>query len=142
MHLGALLLTYSRSSYLALFAAIVAIAIFKKQFKLILVIVVFLLSLFLLPRPGGEGVKLERLVSAKQRLSNYQLGLEFWRQNPVFGLGFNTLKYYRDNPASHSASGLDSSLIFVLATTGMVGMLAYLNLLKSLWQSRGPFYQQ
>ena len=134
LHLTALLLTYSRSSYLALFAAIVAVAVFKKRFKIILYIFIFLLSLFFLPRPGGEGVKLERIMSVKQRLSNYQLGYEFWQRSPVFGVGFNTLRYFRDNQASHSASGLDSSLIFVLATSGIVGLLAYLNLLRSLWQ--------
>ena len=135
LHLAALWLTYSRSSYLALFAAVAAIIVLKKKFKLILFAVIFAVSLLLLPRPGGEGVKLERIMSVKQRLSNYQLGLEFWRQSPVFGLGFNTLRYFRDNPASHSASGLDSSLIFVLATGGIVGLIAYLNLLRSLWQT-------
>lgn len=134
LHLTALLLTYSRSSYLALFAAITAIAVIKRKFRYILFILLFLSFLYLLPRPGGEGVKLERLTSAKQRLSNYRLGAELWRQSPVFGLGFNTLRYFRDNPASRSAPGLDSSLIFVLATTGVVGLLAYLNLLRSLWQ--------
>lgn len=134
LHLSALLLTYSRSSYLALFAAIAAIAFIKRKFYYLLFILLFLSSLYFLPRPGGEGVKLERLTSAKQRLANYQLGLELWQQSPVFGLGFNTLRYFRDNPASRSAPGLDSSLIFVLATTGVVGLLAYLNLLRSLWQ--------
>lgn len=134
LNLTALLLTYSRSSYLALFAAIMAVAIFKKQFKIILLIFLFLFFLLFLPRPGGEGVKLERLVSVKQRLDNYQLGFELWQKSPVFGLGFNTLRYFRDNQASHSASGLDSSLIFVLATSGIVGLLAYVNLLRSLWQ--------
>ena len=135
LHLGALLLTYSRSSYLALFAAIVAVAVLTRKFKLILYILIFLFSLWFLPRPGGEGVKLERIMSVKQRLSNYQLGLEFWRKSPVVGLGFNTLRYFRDNQVSHSASGLDSSLIFVLATSGSVGLLAYLNLLRCLWQT-------
>lgn len=134
LHLAALWLTYSRSSYLALFSALAVLAVLKKKFKLILLAVAFAASLLLLPRPGGEGVKLERIMSVKQRLSNYRLGLEFWRQSPVFGLGFNTLRYFRDNQASHSASGLDSSLIFVLVTSGVVGLLVYLNLLRSLWQ--------
>ncbi|MDZ4229052.1 MAG: hypothetical protein U1C50_02245, partial [Patescibacteria group bacterium] len=96
---------------------------------------VLALALLSLPRPGGEGVKLERLVSARQRISNYQLSIDFWRQSPVLGLGFDTLRYYRDNQASHSASGLDSSLLLVLVTTGVVGLAAYVNLLKHLWQN-------
>jgi hypothetical protein len=136
LHLSALLLTYSRSSYLALMAAVLAIALLKRKLQLLLITVaVLLIALPVLPRPGGEGVKLERITSVRQRLSNYQLGLKFWRQSPVLGLGFNTLRYFRDNPASHSASGLDSSLIFVLATSGAAGLLAYGYLLLRLWQN-------
>lgn len=134
LHLTALLLTYSRSSYLALFASIMAVAIFKKQFKIILLIFLFTFFLFFLPRPGGEGVKLERLFSIEQRFDSYGEGIRLWLKSPVFGLGFNTLRYYRGDSDSHAAAGLDSSLLFVLTTTGVVGFLAYLNLLKSLWK--------
>ncbi len=134
LHFAALLLTYSRSSYLAFLGAAAFLAIYKKHYKLIAGALLVISLIFLLPRPGGEGVKLERIMSIKQRLSNYQLGIGFWQKSPVFGVGFNTLKYFRDNQLSHSASGLDSSLIFVLATGGVIGFLAYLNLLRSLWQ--------
>ncbi|OGD55938.1 MAG: hypothetical protein A3J48_04185 [Candidatus Doudnabacteria bacterium RIFCSPHIGHO2_02_FULL_46_11] len=135
LHFLALLLTYSRSSYLALVAAALYLAWLKKKLQwFVLGLAILALALVLLPRPGGEGVKLERVLSGQQRLTNYRLGIDLWRQSPVFGLGFNTLKYYRDNPLSHSAGGLDSSLLFVLATTGIVGLLAYLNLLRCLWK--------
>lgn len=134
LHLSALLLTYSRSSYLALFAAIAAIAVIKRKFSYILFIFLFLSSLFFLPRPGGEGVKLERLASVGLRLDNYRLGIKLWQRNPIFGLGFNTLRYFRDNQLSHSAPGLDASLLFVLVTSGVIGLAAYLNLLCSLWK--------
>ncbi|MBU2051710.1 O-antigen ligase family protein [Patescibacteria group bacterium] len=135
LYLPALLLTYSRSSYLALLAGGLYLALIKKKLRWFIIGgAVLALALLSLPRPGGEGVKLERLVSARQRISNYQLSIDFWRQSPVFGLGFDTLRYYRDNQASHSASGLDSSLLLVLVTTGVVGLAAYVNLLKHLWQ--------
>lgn len=128
----ALLLTYSRSSYLSLLAVILAYVILKKKFKFLLLILVFIFLPFL-PRPGGEGVKLERVFSINQRLANYREGLQLIKVSPVFGLGFNTLRFIRRDFTSHAAAGLDSSLLFVLATTGIVGLLAYLNLLKSLW---------
>lgn len=127
-----LFLTYSRSSYLSLIAVILALAISKRKFKFLLLALVFVI-LPLLPRPGGEGVKLERVFSISQRLANYREGVMLWRQAPVFGLGFNTLRYYRQDFVSHAAAGLDSSLLFVLATSGIIGLLAYLNWLKSLW---------
>ncbi len=128
----ALLLTYSRSSYLSLIAVILAFALIKKKFKYLFLILIFAL-LPVLPRPGGEGVKLERWFSVEQRLANYRESLQLIKLSPIFGLGFNTLRYYRGDPVSHAAAGLDSSLLFVLATTGIIGFLAYLNWLKTLW---------
>lgn len=130
----ALLLTYSRSSYLSLVAVIFFLVVFKKKFKYLWLILIFAL-LPVLPRPGGEGVKLERWFSVEQRLANYRESLQLIKVSPVFGLGFNTLRYYRNDLISHAAAGLDSSLLFVLATTGFIGLLTYLNWLKSLWQT-------
>jgi len=91
----------------------------------------------LLPRPGGEGVNLLRLFSIEQRFDNYGEGFALWRRSPLLGVGFNTLRSVRNDFVSHSASGLDNSLLFVAATTGIIGLLFYLNLLRRLWQSGG-----
>jgi len=132
----ALLLTYSRSSYLALIVVGFYLALIKKQLKIfIFAFFALIFALYLLPRPGGEGVKLERWFSVESRLANYREGFGLWQKSPVFGLGFNTLRYFRNDPISHAAAGLDSSLLFVLTTTGVIGLLAYLNLLKSFWSS-------
>jgi hypothetical protein len=131
----ALLLTYSRSSYLALFAAGFYLAVVKKKMKFFLLgFGILCLMLLALPRPGGEGVKLERLFSVTSRLDNYQEGIKLWLKHPVFGLGFNNLRAVRADLISHAAGGLDSSLLFVLATTGIIGLAAYFNLLKCLWE--------
>lgn len=128
-----LFLTYSRSSYLALLTAILSYVVYKKRFKLLLVGLAFMLVLPFLPRPGGAGVKLERVFSIKQRLDNYQDSLVIIKANPVFGTGFNTLRFYQNKPVSHAGAGLDSSLLFVFATTGIIGFLTYLNLLKNIY---------
>ena len=91
-----------------------------------------MLSAFLLPRPGGDGVKLERTFSIIQRWENYQAGFKLWQQ-PIFGLGFNTLRYYNQDYLSHASAGQDSSLLFVAVTTGLVGLTAYLFWLKSIF---------
>ncbi|MFC1627413.1 O-antigen ligase family protein [Patescibacteria group bacterium] len=130
-----LFLTYSRSSYLGLLTAGLAISIIKKKFKYLLAIIVLLIiSLPVLPRPGGEGVKLERVFSIKQRAYNYQEGIKIFKTDPIFGIGFNTLRLHRNDFTSHAASGLDSSPLFVLTTTGIVGLIAYLNLLKNIYK--------
>jgi len=131
-----LLLTYSRSSYLSLLVAAITAVILKTKHKILLIITIFLLiTLPFLPRPGGEGVKLERRFSITQKVANYREGIAIFQQSPIFGIGFNTLRFYRQDQISHAAAGLDSSLLFILATTGLIGLLAYLNLLKRLWQT-------
>lgn len=131
----ALLLTYSRSSYLALIVAGLYAALIKKKIKIfILALLALLFALNFLPRPAGEGVKLERIFSFNQRLYNYQESLQLIKLAPVFGLGFNTLRFYRQDFVSHAAGGLDSSLLFVFATTGILGLIFYLYWLNSFWR--------
>ena len=129
-----LLLTYSRSTYLALLVSLLLLVIYKRQFKYLLLGVVFLVILPFLPRPGGAGVRLERIFSLQQRLDNYQHSFNIIKQNPVFGVGFNTLRFYQNKPLSNAGAGLDSSLLFVLATTGVIGFATFINLLKSIYQ--------
>lgn len=128
-----LALTYSRASYLALFTGLVY---FLKNKKFILItglsLALFLFSLSLLPRPSSEGVKLERTHSIYAKLQNYDETFKIFSKNPVFGVGFNTIcsarvKMFGDNFASHSCYGADSSLLFILATTGLVGFIYILN---------------
>jgi len=129
----ALFLTYSRSSYLSLGAVIVAYSLATKRYIFLLFLLLFSF-LFFLPRPGGEGVKLERIFSINQRFDNYQEGIELFKKSPLIGLGFNTLRYYRQDYESRAAAGLDSSLLFVLTTTGLVGFGAFCYWLYSLWR--------
>ncbi|MFH1280982.1 MAG: O-antigen ligase family protein, partial [Candidatus Beckwithbacteria bacterium] len=135
IYLTPLLLTYSRSTYLALLISLFSYTLYKCKFKILLIGLVFISLLPFLPRPGGEGVKLERMFSIEQRLDNYQHALTIIKENPLFGVGFNTLRFYQNQPLSHAGAGLDSSLLFVFATTGLIGFVAYLNLLKSIYNN-------
>jgi len=131
-----LLLTYSRASWLAFLVGIGTFFIYKKAFKSLFLIIVLLgLSWFFIPRPEGEGGKLERTYSVNARLENYRQGLYVFKKNPLLGVGFNTYRYARRDyglvgkekwQTSHSTAGADSSLLLVLATTGILGFLSYL----------------
>lgn len=121
----ALALTYSRSSYLALFITSFFIAKNLKQFRIfIFTSLILLLTIFLLPRPPGEGTKLERTSSIKAKIVNYQEGFSVFLRSPVIGHGYNHLAYVRDlkNPDSHANSGFDGSLMTILTTTGLIGI--------------------
>jgi O-antigen ligase len=134
-----LYLTFSRSSYLALVAGVLTYALMKKQWKMIFAVVLFILAVIVIPKPGGHTLLLTRIPSTFARIGNWKESLTIISGAPVLGYGFNTLRYvYRTThtdlapgPVSKAAAGLDSSLLFVLATTGIIGFLAYSNLLVS-----------
>lgn len=134
-----LLLTYSRASYLAFLAVLLNLNIVRRNTGFVLAILtLFVLGVFVLPRPGGEGVRLERTSTILARFESYKETWETIRENPLFGVGFNLYAFFRPDlndcgsldgvHPCHSASGADSGFLFVFATTGIVGLLAYLYL--------------
>jgi len=131
-----LALTYSRASYLALFAALVYLVVRRFKPVYLLIFVVIGISLLLSPKPYGEGVNLLRTFSITSRLEDSRQGLLLLKQKPILGHGFNTLKSIKSgNPLipSRARGGFSNSFIFVLATTGLLGFAAYLHLLYSLY---------
>ena len=138
----ALALTYSRASYLAFLAGMGVIAWRLKKPKFFAgVLGVFLLTILLLPRPGGEGVRLERESTVEARIRNWKQSLVIAKDHFLFGVGFNSYRYSQRDygflaedtwQETHAGAGADSSLLFVLATTGIVGLTAYLLFLKKI----------
>lgn len=128
-----LLLTYSRASYLAFLASFGVVALRKRAYMwYIKVIVLFTLAVVLLPRPSGEGIRLERENSIKARIENWSHALVVFKNNPVLGVGFNAyryaqerLKYLKSGDENHAGAGSDSSLLLILATSGIVGGVAF-----------------
>lgn len=144
-----LLFTYSRSGYLAFLVSMAAVSflIKKPQVFFISVILIFL-GTVLLPRPGGEGVQLARTASSIARVENWQESLSFTSDSPLFGVGFNTLRYVKERKGlleepygpSHAAAGVDNSFLFVLATTGIAGLVVFIALVtrffRAAWETR------
>lgn len=141
--LVALFLTYSRSSYLAFFIGLAIWLFFTKRTRLIFIIFfAFVTILFLLPKPEGEGVKLFRTASTFARIGNWQRGIELIRESPVFGHGFNALRFVQKEKGwidesefpSRAGAGLDNSFQFILATTGIIGFISYVVLLFQMFR--------
>lgn len=138
---SALALTYSRASYLAFLAGLTAWYIVRRNLRIYLAVLsLFILTVIFLPRPGGEGVRLERTSTISTRVENYQEAIGVGRENPLIGVGFNLFRYTKELTPSHSGAGADSSLLLVFATTGVAGLIAFLWLLWRLvslsWLSR------
>lgn len=131
----ALALTYSRASYLMYLVSFAAIAFYRKSIKILMVsVLVLAVTIPLLPKTFGEGTKLSRENSVLVRIKNWGISLNVWQQNPIFGVGFNTYRYVVGASSQSHSGGADSSLLLVLATTGVVGFLSYLYLLWVMWR--------
>ena len=146
----ALLLTYSRGSFVALVVTGTVFAWQQRQFKwLLLGCSIFILALFLLPRPSGEGVRLLRTMSISSRIADSFEAINLWKTAPLFGVGFNTVRFVRnEQPESvnaeiaHSAAGFHNSFLFLLATTGIFGLASFIWMGKKLWELVDPRNRQ
>ncbi len=133
-----LLITFSRSSYLMFAVGFTTFSVLLKSIKLLLLtalLTLLLLSGFsfynkTIASPKG----INRTESANLRLSTWQQGLRIFSRNPLLGVGFNSYRfalkqYYLTNNQllqSRGSSSNDSSLLFVLSTTGLIGLSSYL----------------
>lgn len=139
--------TFSRASILAFIVGLFILNILKIRVVYTLKLLAILgLIVFLLPKPGGEGVNLGRTSTISFRLENYQESFEIFKKNPLLGTGFNLYSNYKENidDKSHSAFGSDSSLLFVLAATGIIGIVTYLSLVWQVvilgWKKRNSLF--
>lgn len=139
-----LALTYSRSSYLAYLIGMGVIAFTKRTPRFFLIILLLgALTLLILPRQsGGEGIRLERTSTAQARIGSWENALVISRDHPLIGVGFNAFRYAQRDygflkerwQESNAGAGADSSLLFVLATTGIFGFGVYLKLIWHISQ--------
>ncbi len=143
----ALFLTYSRSGYVAAAAALGIIGILKSRKLLIGSIIVIIIGLNFLPRAQERVDDLMHSIqsfvfntnenpdaTARLRIVSWNQTLELIQKRPLLGSGYNTLKYVKydegfvQNPEIHSASGSDSSLLTITATTGVLGLIPFIML--------------
>jgi O-antigen ligase len=127
------LLTFSRSAWLMLAVSIFIWGIFKYRLLLILSFLVAFSAYFAVPRVQTRisGIT-DPADSAHFRLISWRKTWEIARDNLVFGTGFNTFRFAQKDYGffgagwgGHSGGGSDSSLLLVLATTGIPGFLLF-----------------
>lgn len=149
---SALFLTFSRSSLVAFvfgFFVIIMLTVKRSWWMLILGATVLVIAFSSSPRiqERVEGI-LTIDITAQKRVESWSNVLSLAGNNPLFGTGFNTLRYAQfeegliPNQEEHSAGGSDSSFLTILATTGIFGFLAFLWLwLSALFVSWKLFSQ-
>ncbi len=130
----ALVLTFSRSAWGMLGVAILLYGLFRSRVLLIAAFIVVFLAYFAIPRVQTRlsGIT-DPADSASLRLVSWRNALEIVKDNFWTGVGFNSYRYAQEEYGFldigeenvHSATGSDSSLLFVFATTGILGFLSY-----------------
>lgn len=142
----ALLLTFSRSALLACGIPLFLLGVF--YFRTLLVLGIIGISILLPFSPRAveritDGV--DSMVSIVQdeqkiflpdpssrlRIVNFAEGIDLAQKNFWTGVGFNTIREHRKINI-HSSGGFDSSLLTVLVTTGIFGLISFLYLFFSL----------
>lgn len=141
----ALFLTYSRSAYLALAAGVFIVSLFQSRKILVITLVLFLAGIAVSDRAQERVGELMQSASsilfsqvdtpdptAKLRIQSWQQTWHIIEQRPLLGSGYNTLRsvnyqegFIKDTD-THSGSGSDSSLLTILATTGIFGLTPFL----------------
>lgn len=136
-------LTYSRGGFLGILAVCCVYILRKRNWKIVLFGLGILVGGFLLiPKGSSEGINLLRTTSIEARISDYEKAITIWQKNPVTGIGYNHIRYEKDqyeeqlfygpyNP-SHGSTAFHSSFLVILVTGGVVGLVLYLWMLFSL----------
>lgn len=140
------LFTFSRASYLALSVgfALCLLSQIKNKLKFVFYglsfVVLVSVAVYFLPKPAGQGVNLLRTYSIFYRLENYKQTYSIFQSNPILGVGYNNICFFRqelfqDIASSHACSGSDSSLLLLFATGGLLGVALYFYMLFGIYKS-------
>lgn len=139
LSLSEIVLTYSRSALVMLIASFGTFFFFLGNKKLLFMLSgIALLFVVFFSNTYIEGLNPFRTASIFARISSMKEAAVIIQDNPVFGVGFNTFRYAQNKygfrvserwQISHADAGTDNSFLFVMATTGVVGLVAYLYLL-------------
>ncbi|TSC85390.1 MAG: Uncharacterized protein G01um10147_1166 [Microgenomates group bacterium Gr01-1014_7] len=146
----ALLTTFSRSSYLMFLVSGLTLAFLKKSrslfFKTLILLCFLLVGFQIYTKLVSQPRNIDREKSASFRLNTWQQGWAMFQKSPFFGVGYNAYRYALKEfnlgdeqfIQTHGASANDSSLLFVAATSGIIGLLSYLfflfTLIKEAWK--------
>ena len=126
----AFVLTFSRSSILGLLAGLGVWVLSTRKWNIVWIAAILLGIIMVMPKPGGDTLRIFRPESTMARISNWQESVQLIASSPIFGHGFYALPQMSDGTISRATAYLDNSLLFVFATTGIIGFVSYLWLLK------------
>jgi hypothetical protein len=128
-------LTFSRSAWVMLAVIIFIFGWFRSRTLLYVSLMVAFCAYFAVPRVQTRiSGTTDPADSARYRFGSWSTALQVSKENLLLGVGFNNYKIAQKDLGLlslekldyRSATGSDSSLLLVLATTGITGLLIYL----------------
>ena len=141
----ALYITYSRSAYIMFLVSVAVFFVIKGKHIVKTIVILIFLVLFVIAVNNVfssnytvENLNLFRVASSEARIKSAETALHIIADHPILGVGFNAYKYTQisygfrteeEALRSHADAGTDNSFLFVLATTGVVGLMIYLLIL-------------
>lgn len=130
-----LLLTFSRSAWGMFGVVVLLYGVFRSRVLILGAIFMVFLTYFAIPRVQTRisGIT-DPADSASLRIASWKNTVSIIKDYFWTGVGFNSFRYAQedygfltpDEGEIHSGAGSDSSLLFVFATTGILGFLVYL----------------
>ncbi len=124
--------TFSRASYLALFLLITHQWLTTNQkLKWSLLAGLFLLTVLILPKPGGEGVNLTRTSTIEARSENIQENLITLEKTQwLWGRGLFNNDAQKASYTNNHAQLPDNLIVLVINSTGIIGLISTIILAK------------
>ncbi len=140
---AAIIFTFSRSAYISLAIGLTTLLFLKGRKSIATTLaVIFILAVIVVMQfiPKTEGTNLLRIASGEARLDSMRNAITIFKDHPIFGVGFNSYRYAQRNygflneekKIVHSGAGTDNSFLFILATSGIIGFIAFLYLLFNI----------
>jgi O-antigen ligase len=127
------IVTTSRSGLIAVLSGMAGLIIFMRSKVGWAFLIILMMSVLLLPSFQSRIVSAFTGDSFKFRQESWQEGWQLTKDNPIFGVGYNTLPIIRKETVlndellgSHAMSGFDSSLVTISATSGFLGLGIFL----------------
>lgn len=131
--------TYSRASYVAFLGGIIILGFAWKRFRQIIYLILGLgLLISILPTSGNHVLSITRSFSIIDRVENYTETYAIFKTSPIFGIGYDNLCLAKsklpgfNELMSHSCSGSDSSLLFILSTMGVTGIIVFIYIIWNI----------
>lgn len=116
----------------------------SKKLAIIIISTIFCLIFLWLTLPllrlKSEGTYLLRTKSIENRIDYFNKTLPIFLNHPLFGVGYNNLcaekiyilGYDEHQGKSHACSGADTSILVLLSTTGISGLILFMYFIKSI----------